>query len=58
MYSTLTRVQNVFGYFTTVAAVVAALVALTSLIAPQAPAGSLTLKDVKVYVLRGSMLLI
>ncbi|KAL0259104.1 Signal peptidase complex subunit [Diplodia seriata] len=48
MHSTLVRAQNVFGYFTTVAAFVAAVIALSVFVAPQTPSGSLTLQNVQV----------
>jgi len=54
MYNVLTRVQNVFGFFTTVASMVAIAVAVLSLATTSTPAlqpGSLTLKNVQVYVL-------
>lgn len=49
MHSTLVRAQNVFGYFTTVAAFVAAVIALSVFIAPQTPSGTLKLQNVQVY---------
>lgn len=49
MHSTLVRAQNVFGYFTTVAACVAALIALSVFVAPQAPSGSIKLQNVQMY---------
>jgi len=48
MHSTIARVQNVFGFFTTVAFVVAALIAATDLITPRAPRGTITVNDVQV----------
>jgi signal peptidase complex subunit 3 len=51
MHSTIARVQNVFGFFTTVAFVVAALIAATDLIAPRAPRATITVNDVQVSVL-------
>lgn len=51
MHSALVRVQNVFGFFTTVASCVAALIALTVLITPQTPSAGLSLRNVQVYVL-------
>ncbi|PTD10636.1 hypothetical protein FCULG_00008573 [Fusarium culmorum] len=37
MYNSLTRIQNTFGFFTTVAFVVAAFIAASDFIAPRAP---------------------
>ncbi|KAI1041008.1 hypothetical protein LB505_010274 [Fusarium chuoi] len=37
MYNSLTRIQNTFGFFTTVAFVVAAFIAASDLLAPRAP---------------------
>lgn len=51
MHSTLTRLQNVFGFFTTVAFFVATFVALTSLLVPQTPTSKLTLRNVQVYAI-------
>ncbi|KAF2421051.1 signal peptidase 22 kDa subunit [Tothia fuscella] len=48
MHSALNRVQNVFGYFTTVASVVAAVIALSSFTQPQAPSASLKLRNIQV----------
>lgn len=48
MHSSLVRVQNVFGFFTTVAFSVAAVIALSSLIHPQAPAAKLHMSNVSV----------
>ncbi|GME33689.1 Signal peptidase 22kDa subunit [Neofusicoccum parvum] len=48
MHSTLVRAQNVFGYFTTVAAAVAALIALSVFIQPQTPSGSIKLQNVQI----------
>ncbi|EME42976.1 hypothetical protein DOTSEDRAFT_24972 [Dothistroma septosporum NZE10] len=48
MHSSLVRVQNVFGFFTSVAFAVAAAIALSVLLSPQAPSASLELKNVKV----------
>ncbi|KAK7509414.1 signal peptidase subunit-domain-containing protein [Phyllosticta citriasiana] len=48
MHSTLVRAQNVFGYFTTVVACVAALIALSDFITPQTPSGSVKLHNVQV----------
>lgn len=51
MHSSLVRVQNTFGFFTTVAFVVAALIAFTDLIAPREPSGFI--KTTNVQVVRG-----
>ncbi|KAK5120889.1 hypothetical protein LTR85_005956 [Meristemomyces frigidus] len=48
MHNTLTRVQNVFGFFTSVAFAVAAGIAMSVLLSPQAPSASLELKNVQV----------
>ncbi|KAI9841256.1 MAG: hypothetical protein M1838_003655 [Thelocarpon superellum] len=48
MHSTLVRVQNVFGLFTSIAFFVALLTALTSLAAPQAPKADLTVRSLQV----------
>lgn len=53
MHNALNRIQNVFGFFTTVASFVALAIALVSLVAmPVADLkdGSLKLKNVQVYV--------
>ncbi|KAM7221697.1 signal peptidase subunit [Rhypophila decipiens] len=52
MYSSLVRLQNTFGFFTTVIFVVAALIASTDFITPRAPVVS-TLKTNSVQVVRG-----
>ncbi|KAF4555089.1 Signal peptidase subunit-like protein [Elsinoe fawcettii] len=48
MHSSLVRVQNVFGFFTTVAFTVAAAIAITSLIHPQNPSAKLSMSNVSV----------
>ena len=50
MHSSLVRVQNVFGFFTSVAFAVAAAIAVSVLLSPQNPSASLELKNVRVYV--------
>lgn len=50
MHSTLTRAQNVFGYFTTVASVVAVIIALSAFSIPQRPTANLKLRNIQVYV--------
>jgi len=53
MHNALNRIQNVFGFFTTVASFVAlaiALVSLVSLPVADLKEGSLKLKNVQVYV--------
>lgn len=50
MHSSLVRIQNVFGFFTSVAFTVAAVIAVSVLLSPQTPTASLELKNVKVYV--------
>lgn len=52
MYTSLVRIQNTFGFFTTVAFVVAGLIAATDLLAPRAPSAGL-LKATNVQVVRG-----
>ncbi|KAI1477212.1 signal peptidase 22 kDa subunit [Daldinia eschscholtzii] len=51
MYNSLTRIQNVFGFFTTVAFVVAALIAASDLTSPRTP--SATIKPTNVQVVKG-----
>ncbi|KAI1076290.1 signal peptidase 22 kDa subunit [Whalleya microplaca] len=51
MYNSLTRVQNVFGFFTTVAFVVAAIIAASDFTAPRTP--SATIKTTNVQVVKG-----
>ncbi|KAF2455650.1 signal peptidase subunit-domain-containing protein [Lineolata rhizophorae] len=48
MHSTLVRIQNVFGFFTTVAFCLAILVALSVVSFPQSPSASLQLRNVQV----------
>ncbi|TID23124.1 signal peptidase 22 kDa subunit [Venturia nashicola] len=48
MHSLLVRGQNVFGHFTTVASAVAAVIAVSVLLIPQAPSASLKLRNVQV----------
>ncbi|SMQ53517.1 unnamed protein product [Zymoseptoria tritici ST99CH_3D7] len=48
MHSTFVRLQNVFGYFTSVAFAVAAAIAVSVLLSPQSPSASLELKNVRV----------
>lgn len=51
MHSSLVRVQNVFGFFTSVAFVVGALVALSTLLFPSEPgAASIHVTNFRVYV--------
>ncbi|KAH8908412.1 signal peptidase 22 kDa subunit [Coniochaeta sp. PMI_546] len=51
MYTSLVRAQNTFGFFTTVAFAVAALIAASDFLSPRAPSG--TLKTTNVQVVRG-----
>lgn len=51
MYSSIVRLQNTFGFFTTVAFVIAGLIAATDVFAPRAPSGSL--KTTNVQVVKG-----
>jgi len=48
MHSTIVRGQNVFGFFTTVCFVVAALIAASDLLAPRTPKATVSVKDVQV----------
>lgn len=48
MHSTLVRLQNVFGFFTTVAFTVASIIALSSFVSPQNPTASISLRNVQV----------
>jgi len=48
MHSTLTRAQNVFGFFTSVCFAVGALMAASDYIAPRTPSGNIIIKDVQV----------
>lgn len=48
MNSTVVRMQNVFGFFTTVAFCVAALIAVSSFIHPQTPSAIIELRNVQV----------
>ena len=55
MHSTLVRLQNVFGFFTTVAFVVAgfavaSVIALSSFISPQNPSASISLQNVQLVM--------
>ncbi|KAH8888889.1 signal peptidase 22 kDa subunit [Thozetella sp. PMI_491] len=51
MHTSLVRIQNAFGFFTTVCFVVAAFIAASDLITPRAPSG--TIKTTNVQVVRG-----
>jgi signal peptidase complex subunit 3 len=48
MYTSLVRAQNAFGFFTTVAFAVAALIAASDFLAPRAPSGSIKATNVQV----------
>ncbi|GIZ47546.1 hypothetical protein CKM354_001063400 [Cercospora kikuchii] len=48
MHSSLVRIQNVFGFFTSVAFAVAAAIAVSVLLSPQDPSASLELRNVRV----------
>ena len=50
MHTSLVRLQNVFGFFTTVAFSVAACVAISVMLFPQSPTAELKLRSVQVYV--------
>ncbi|TVY48210.1 Microsomal signal peptidase subunit [Lachnellula occidentalis] len=49
MHSTIVRGQNVFGFFTTICFVVAALIAASDLLAPRTPKATVAVKDLQVY---------
>ncbi|RYP59437.1 hypothetical protein DL769_008525 [Monosporascus sp. CRB-8-3] len=51
MYNSLTRLQNVFGFFTTVAFVVGAIIAASDFLAPRTP--SAVIKPTNVQVVKG-----
>ncbi|KAI3324990.1 signal peptidase subunit-domain-containing protein [Xylariaceae sp. AK1471] len=51
MYNSLTRIQNVFGFFTTVAFVVAAIIAGSDFTLPRTPSASI--KPTNVQVVKG-----
>ena len=48
MHSSLVRIQNVFGFFTSVAFAVAAAIAVSVVLSPQAPSAKLELRNVQV----------
>jgi hypothetical protein len=48
MHSSLVRAQNVFGFFTSVAFAVAALIAATDLITPRAPSAEIAVGNIQV----------
>lgn len=50
MHSCLVRLQNSFGFFTSVATAMGVIVALTSLLQVQTPSASVSLKGASVYV--------
>jgi hypothetical protein len=59
MHSALVRVQNVFGFFTTVVSFLAGFIALSVLVLPPSPTATLTMRNVQMYVsplLRGPVL--
>lgn len=49
MHSSLARVQNVFGFFTTVTFSIAALVALSSAFFPANPTATIDVREFRVY---------
>lgn len=49
MHSTLVRAQNIFGFFTTVAFAIAALIAGSDIIARRTPSSALSVGNVQVY---------
>jgi len=48
MYTSLVRAQNAFGFFTTVAFVVAAFIALSDVFSTREPSGTLKTTNVQV----------
>ncbi|ESZ90170.1 hypothetical protein SBOR_9444 [Sclerotinia borealis F-4128] len=48
MHSSLVRIQNVFGFFTTVTFGIAALIACTDFISPRTPNAKVEVKDIQV----------
>lgn len=56
MYNSLNRIQNAFGFFTTVGFVVAALIAATDLLATRSPSGIIKPDNIQVYVFNRSHL--
>ncbi|KAK0857884.1 Signal peptidase complex subunit [Friedmanniomyces endolithicus] len=48
MHNNLTRIQNVFGFFTSVAFAVAAVIAVSVVLSAQSPSASLQLRNVQV----------
>ena len=48
MHSSFTRIQNVFGFFTTVACALAAFIAITDFGAARDPSGTITPQNVQV----------
>lgn len=48
MHNTLNRIQGVFGFFTTVAFVLAAFIAATDLYAPRNPSGTINPQNIQV----------
>ena len=50
MHTTITRAQNVFGFFTTVCFVVAAFIACSDLLTPRTPSANVFVKDIQVFV--------
>lgn len=58
MHSALVRAQNVFGFFTTVAFAVAALIAASDLISSRTPRAVVSVDKAQVYVIALSSLVI
>lgn len=56
MHSALVRLQNSFGFFTTVAFCIAILVALSVTLHPQSPSATIELRNVQVYAKAASPL--
>lgn len=50
MHSSISRVQNVFGFFTTYAFFVAALTTLSVFLSLERPAAKISVTNVQVYV--------
>lgn len=49
MHSSFTRIQNVFGFFTTVACVFGAFIAATDFFSSRTPSGVLIPQNIQVY---------
>jgi hypothetical protein len=54
MHTAIVRIQNVFGFFTTVAFAVAALIAFSDILAPRTPKATVSMRDVQMYAIPSS----